>query len=57
LYGPPLPFLDAVKLRGEGSIGYVGKKWVALHHLNPDQQGICSATLSDTEVNKTVALK
>src|SRR3989442_9381270 len=42
----PPPFLDDVKLRAEGRIGRVGKKWLALDRLNPDQQGICSATLS-----------
>jgi len=40
------PFLDDVKLRAEGRIGRVGKKCLALDRLNPDQQGICSATLS-----------
>src|SRR5712692_8929798 len=43
---PSPPFLDDVKLRAEGRIGRVGKKWLALDRLNPDQQGICSATLS-----------
>ncbi len=28
------------------SMDWVGKKWPALAGLNPDQQGICSATLS-----------
>ena len=40
------PFLEAVKLRGERHIGGVGKKWLAPDRLNPDQQGIWSATLS-----------
>jgi hypothetical protein len=39
-------FLEAVKLRGERHIGGVGKKWLAPDRLNPDQQGIWSATLS-----------
>jgi len=39
------PFLEAVKLRGERHIGGVGKKWLAPDRLNPDQQGIWSATL------------
>ena len=39
-------FLEAVKLRGKRRMGGVGKKWLALDHLNPDLQHIWSATLS-----------
>jgi len=34
-------------LGGDAIIGRIGKKWPALDRLNPDQQGIWSATLSE----------
>jgi hypothetical protein len=40
------PLLQDVKWSRESGLSWVGKKVLALNHLNPDQQGICSATLS-----------
>jgi hypothetical protein len=39
--------MDAVKLRGQRRIDGVGKHRLALDRLNPDQQAISSATLSE----------
>src|SRR5215813_12620948 len=51
---PAPPCLEAVTLRGERHIGGVGKKWLAPDRLNPDQQGIWSATLSLAAVSTMV---